>query len=264
MPDTNNEQGVTPDTQTVTPPVMNQVPPPNESAEQKYQRLYSGGPSTPDVATTLAALTAELASMKSQMASRPASQVTPASASAEAPWVTAIREGKFSDAESAMAAAIEAKLAPRLDQVRQDAYQQAASAAQITQSVNQIVQEVRHANPDLAAFEDYLQAPVNQRVQLARDAGRIQNPQDFLREYRAALDGEVTKLRNVSQQFRAAGKDDALTRVSDVNRSTPLTPQQVQNQSQTQTIQQANQQGESQDDYFSRRRAAEQRNHGMS
>lgn len=262
MPDTLDTTTTTTETQ-VTPPVVT-TPPPNESAEQKYQRLYSGG-TTPDVASTLAALTAELQSMKSQMATqRGSTPQTVQSTAAEAPWVTAIREGKFQDAESAMAAAIEAKLAPRLDQVRQDAYQQAASAAQITQSVNQIVQDVRNANPDLAAFEDYLQAPVNQRVQLARDAGRIQNPQDFLREYKAALDGEVTKLRNVSQQFRAAGKDDATTRVRDVQMSTPLTPQQVQNQTQTQTSQQTNPQGESQDDYFSRRRAAEQRNHGMS
>lgn len=262
MADTIDTSTTTTDTQ-VTSPVV-QTPPPNESAEQKYQRLYSGNTAGPDVASTLAALTAELQSMKSQMATQRGVQTQTTQTATEAPWVTAIREGKFQDAESAMAAAIEAKLAPRLDQVRQDAYQQAASAAQITQSVNQIVQDVRNANPDLAAFEDYLQAPVNQRVQLARDAGRIQNPQDFLREYKAALDGEVTKLRNVSQQFRAAGKDEAITRVSDVNRSTPLTPQQVQTQNQTQTSPQANQQGESQDDYFSRRRASEQRNHGMS
>lgn len=241
-----------------------QEPQVNESPEQRYQRLYGQPPpqtSTlpPEVLSTLQAMTAEIASLKQGM-QVPVSAVTPS----KLEWVEKIRSGDFEGAQASLAQSVQASLAPRLEEVRQQAYNDALSASQVTNEVNLYLQQIRSANPDIIQFERYLNGPVTERIQLAQQAGRIKAPTDFLREYKAAVDDEVKNLRNLGLQFRAAGKDDALTRQVDVRSSTPITPQQVQSNQQAQTASQNNPQGESSDDYFTRRRADEARRRGLA
>lgn len=244
-----------------------------ETPDQKYQRLYgvqvvatstaTSGQTQPDITGTLQALQAEIASLKTSLATSTTQQTTtkPVAVSKLA-WVEKIREGDFDGAQASLREALAADLQPQLDAAKAEAYTQAHTAAQVSVEVDRYLQSVRSANPDILPFERYLQGPVTERIQLAQQAGRIKGSQDFIREYKAAVDSEVANLRTLGLQFRAAGKDEALTRQSDVLRSTALNPQAVQSTQQGQTDSQSNQQGESTDDYFARRRASENRVHG--
>ncbi len=251
-------------TQTITP-----VVPANESPEQTYQRLYGTVQSTGTTATsvvatiptelteTLQALQAEIVSLKAQ-----GSPAIPAASKLE--WVEKIRQGDFDGAQASLVSAVQNGMAPRLESVRQQAYQDALAATQVNQEMERHLTKMRQENPDLIQFERYLQAPVAERVQLAQKAGRIRNPQDFVREYRDAVDGEVANLRNLGLQFRAAGKDEALTRNRQVISSSPLVPQQVQSTNQASQDSQNTSEGETTDSYFARRKADESRRRGLN
>lgn len=261
---TNDPQGVTPPTTEI---------PLNETPEQKYQRLYTPQTQTqtvvatlpPEMTSTLEALRSELAEMKSRL-NPPLQPVT----RSEQPrgWVEKIREGKFDEAEASLAeatmTAMQPRIAAQIEAARQSAYNDALSASQVNVEVDRYMTQVRAANPDILPFERYLQGPVLERMTLAQQTGRVKTPTDFLREYKSAVEAEVGNLRNLGQQFRAAGKDEALTRTADVNRSLSLNPQQTQSTQSSQTSQQANPQGEDNNDYFARRRASEDRLHGRA
>ena len=260
-------------TTAVASPNMESIP--GESASQRYERLY--GPQSqasttqtvqPNqdssaIASTLQSLQQEIASLKTTLADRQSTPAQTQAAVSKLEWVKKIQEGDFEGAQNSMKQAIALDLQPQLDEVRQRAYNEAMSATQVNMEVDRYLQQVRSANPDILPFERYLQGPVTERVQLAQAAGRIKNPADLIREYKTAVDGEVANLRNLGLQFRAAGKDEALTRTSDVLRSTALNPQQVQSTQVTQDASQSNQ-GESTDDYFARRRTDEARRRGLA
>lgn len=239
-------------------------PPANETPEQKYQRLYAPKVATTDVNQTLQALQAEIASLKATISNprTPTSETTAAASKLE--WVKKIQEGDFDGAQQSMAQYVQQSIQPQLEAAKKEAYQSALSASQVNVEVDRYLNQVRSSNPDILPFERYLQGPVQERIALAQQAGRVNNPSDFLREYKAAVDSEVTNLRTLGLQFRAAGKDEALTRTSDVLRSTAMTPQQVQSTQSAQTDPAVNPPGESTDDYFARRRAAEDRVHGRA
>lgn len=258
-----------------TPPA-DQAAPPNETPEQKYARLYETpaqapavpGAQPPDpVAAALAAMQNELTQLR-QMQQRPqAPTAQPAPAvpaqATQLTWVKKIQEGDFQGAEAALSEAVQASMKPQLDSVRTQAYQDAMNAAQVNLEVDRYLQTVRTTNPDIVPFERYLEGPVTQRLQLAQQAGKIHNSGDFIREYKAAVDHEVGTLRNLGLTLRGQGKDEALTRSSEVLRSTTLTPQQVQSNQQVPPNSQNTPQGEDANDYFARRRADESRRKGL-
>jgi len=261
-----------PDEQVVTPPVSETPAPPppvvdpplNETADQKYNRLYgkpTDSPTVPvEVASTLAEIQNQLAALRA-----PAPQTPPATPGTFE-WVEKIRSADYAGAQAALATVIQESLRPELERVKQEAtqkaYTDALATSQVVSQVEQYLQTVRSSNPDIIPFERYLQGPVQERLELAKQAGRIPNPAAFLREYRAAVDAEVTNFRNLGLQLRAAGKDEATTRTSDVLHSTPLTPQQVQSNQSPQGATPATT-GESNDDYFARRRMDEARRRGL-
>jgi hypothetical protein len=251
----------------------------DETPEQKYNRLYPSGPTqgvTPqpvvaqvpeELTQTLSDLRQEIAALRAQPQT---SQTVNAAASAakKLAWVEKIREGKFDEAQDSMAEYVIAQITPKIEaaqqKARQDAYHDAMNASQVNVEVDRYLTQVRQQNPDILPFERYLQGPVTEKIQAAQASGRIKNSNDFLREYRAAVDSEVASLRTLGLQFRAAGKDEANTRRSDVLSSTPITPQQVQSNQGTQGDSTQGQAGEDTDQYFARRRQDESRRRGLS
>lgn len=266
MDNTNELSTPVPDPQVVTPQVIN--PPANETADQKYTRLYGTPSATPadsnaQMNESLRALQTEIASLKSQIpqVSAPTPQ-TPVASKLE--WVKKIQEGDFEGAEASLQQSVRASLQPQIEEARQKAYQDAISASQVNLEMDRYLQGIRAANPDILPFEKYLQGPVSERLQLAQNAGRVRSTADFLREYKSAVSDEVANLRNLSLTIRGEGKSEALSRTTDVLRSTALNPQQVQSNQVPQGTSQQNQQGESTDDYFTRRRADEAHRRGLS
>lgn len=232
-----------------------------ETLEARYSRLYTTQnqetrQSQEQLLQAVQALQNEVTTLRST----PQSQQIVAEPSVG--WVERIRQGDFEGAQRVIAEEVQRSIKPQLEQVRQEAYQQAINATTVNLEMDRYLNKVRSDNPELAHFERYLNAPVAQRVELAKSQGRVKNGDDLVREYKAAVDAEVAELRNLGLQFRAAGKTEALTRNREVLSSTPLQPQQVQ--SQTSQSSAATPQAETTDDYFARRKADEQRRHGLT
>lgn len=245
-----------------------------ETEAQKYERLYGTAQATstaqvqhpqqvvatvpPELLQTLQAMQAELAALKPKEKEPTAEE----KAAQQLAWVEKIRAGDFAGAQAVMAAEIRKSLQPELEQVRQGAYNDALQANQLQNEMNIYLSDVRVKNPDLVQFERYLQAPVAERIEAARRSNRVNTPQDFIREYKSAVDAEVTELRKLGLQFRAAGKDEALTRSREVVSSSTLQPQQINQGQITNGTQQA--QVETEQDYFARRKADEMRRRGLA
>lgn len=253
------------DTQTTMPSA--------ETDAQRYERLYGTSATQtqqpivaqlpPEVMQTLSELRNEVVTLKQQTQPRVEQKVEPEINPVG--WVEEIKKGNFEGAQRVITQETLKSIRPVFEQelkdVREKAYQQALEATQVQLDIDKHIQTLRSQNPDLVQFERYLQGPVSERVNLAQRAGKIHNPQDFVREYKAAIDAEVGELRNMGLQLRAAGKQDASVRQREVLSATPLQPNQVQlgtPQSQT-----GGPEAESTDDYFARRRALQYKNHGL-
>lgn len=239
-----------------------------ETPEQKYARLYSQQPGSSqappqavappvpndEVVNTLREMRAELAEMRAQRP-QPAQVAqtppTPLSPENETLWVEKIRQGDFKGAQEVIIKAVEDRLTP---QIIERVTSQATQATNVQLEIDRHVNKVRAENPDMIQFETYLSAPINAKVEAARAAGKIHNPEDFVREYKSALDSEVATFRNLTQQYRAAGKAEATTRVQDV-RVTAFTPAPQQVGDHTSVPTQPSASGESNQDYFARRAA---------
>lgn len=233
-----------------------------ESQEERYARLYGQQAQPvpqpaaipPEVIQTITSLRSEVAALNERIAAKP-QEIGPAA------WVEKIRQGDFEGAENVLAQKVQQALQPRLEEVRNRAYQDALSASQVNLEIDRHVQKARLENPDIVHFEKYLEAPVSQRVAQANALGLIKSPADFVRETKSAIDAEVTQLRNLGLVLRGQGKQEAQTRNQQVLASTPLTPNQVQSTQVTDASQLTP--DESLQSYFERRRADEQRRHGM-
>ena len=231
-----------------------------ETQEQKYKRLYEEAQARPPVQVvvpqelqdTITSLRTEVQELKAK----------PQASTGDKTWVDYIREGDYKGAEAAMEARVAKGLEGKFNEVRQAAYNDALSANDANYQMREYVAAVKAANPDIAKMQKYLEAPVAARIETARQAGKIKSTQDLVTAYKAAVDAEVADLRNLGLQFRAAGKDEALTRSSQVISSTALTPQQVSNERITSS--ETTEQGESTESYFARRRQDGSRRHGLS
>lgn len=257
------------DAQPVTPQAQS---PAQETAEAKYERLYgqtnqeikqirealtSSNPSE-----ELKALRAELAGLRESVKPQAPVNVPPA----RPKWVEKLATSDYDGADAEIKSSVRAELAGdfkrQLDEVRSAAYQDALNATHVNLEIDRHVQKLRLENPELIPFEKYLQAPVAQRVEEAKAAGKVKSPADFIREYTSAIDGEVENLRNLGLVLRGQGRQEANTRNQQVIASTVVPPNPVQSLTSP---------GQSQpaaevpiEDYFAQRRADEARRKGMA
>lgn len=273
---------------------MDELNQPIETAEQKYERMYGTNTAQPvvtdtntaqapppvvqqvvatlppELTQTIQSLRQELSELKSRPTEAELQRRQAEEAAAKVAWTKKIQEGDYAgaqqvivdNAKAALRDELKRELQTEIQAARQGAYQDALTAGEVQREMDKFTSEMRVQNPDLVQFERYLQAPVAERMQLAQQAGRVQTPAQFLSEYKEAVKQEVTNLRNLGLQFRAAGKEEALTRSREVLTSQPLNPQRLNIQDPGKTSQ-TEQQGESTEDYFARRRADEARRRGL-
>lgn len=244
-----------------------------ETTEQKYERLY--GQTNQEIKQIREALTSanpseELKALRAELASLKETVKPPAPVQPTGPtrpkWVEKLATGEYEGADAEIKSSVKellsADIKKQLEEVRSAAYQDALNATHVNLEIDRHVQKLRLENPELIPFEKYLQAPVAQRVEEAKAAGKVKSPADFIREYTAAIDGEVENLRNLGLVLRGQGKQEANTRNQQVLASTVVPPNPVQSLAspgQSQTIAE-----EPIEDYFARRRSDEARRKGMA
>lgn len=240
-----------------------------ETVEQKYSRLYqqpegqvppvAPSPTPPPVVETppdsstllleeIRKMREELNGVKTIVTPPPP---PPIPDPVVTPWFNQLREGNFAGAEQDLINRI--KSAVERD-VTIKAVAETESRMKVQNEVDRYLTDLRTNNPELVPMEHYLAAPVQNRIEQARLAGKVNSPDDFLREYKSAVNEEVKTLREITLKYRAQGATTATTRQTDVRGAVTLEPQQVsspnlEGSSEPQT--------ESSQDYFAKRRGSE-------
>ena len=208
-----------------TPPV-----PEIETAEQKYARLYET-PKPPEVAVaaptpdpvnlelleTVRALKTEIGNLRQVSAPR-------AEAATPTQWFDYLRAGEWDKAEADLIDRVRSKV---LSEAESAASTKAFEAMTVQLEVDRYLNDLRSKNPDIIPMEEYLHAPVQVRIERLKKEGKISSNADFIREYKGVVEDEVSKLRKITGQYRAAGTQEARTRQQEVAQSTPLQPQGV-------------------------------------
>lgn len=238
--------------------------PQQQSRAQVYQQYYGSDGNTPVVDPTpvvedkvtpppavdltpvtsyMQKLEAELEVLKSAVLPKPEAPKP------LTPWFDQLRQGQWEEAEKDLTNRIRQQVS---GETQQRAVEEAVERMRIEMAVDAYKNEVFTKFPEIAPMERYLRAPVEARMQAAVTAKKINNSGDFIREYKSAVDDEINELRKISQQYRAAGSEQARVRTQEVLSATPLVPQQVQQQNPNQD---QTPQPENTNDYFSRRAA---------
>lgn len=170
----------------------------------------------PDRDAVLQSIVAELASLKTQL--RPAAP--PKAVEPTPDWLALLADGKKAEGEKALADTL-------LPQIREAAVQEALGRIQLEREVNSFNDQIRSQNADLLPMEAYIAQAANQRIQAATAAGTIKTPADYVTVYKSAVNAEIDAARKLVQQFRGAGKQEAITRTSAVVASPTLQPNAV-------------------------------------
>lgn len=159
----------------------------------------------------------------------PAAPVAAPDPAAQPDWLTLLSQGKREDAERAMAAMI-AKQNSANEQALQSRVLAQVAAEREMQS---FTATIRSANADIVEMEGYIAPRVQNRLNEAMQAGRVQSPADYATVYKELLADEVKQARNFILRARGAGAQQAAVRQSEVVAAPTLAPQQVNPQRDT-------------------------------
>lgn len=189
-------------------------------------------PAEPPPLTTdqiLASLVSEFSDLKKRFVQPPAAPAVPvpnASPQETADWLTLLSQGKRKEAEEAMGLMI-AKQNSANEQALQGRVLAQVAAERDMQD---FTQTIRSANADIVEMEGYIAPRVQNRLNEAMQAGRVQSPADYAQVYKELLTDEIKQARNFILRTRGAGAAQATTRQSEVVAAPALTPQQVNTQ----------------------------------
>lgn len=106
----------------------------------------------------------------------------------------------------------------------QAAVEKAVQAVKIESEVRSFADQLRRENEDIAPLEPLVVSKVETRMaQLIRD-GELKELSDYASKYKQILADEMARAREVVQQLRAAGKQEAMQVKQEVVASTPVEP----------------------------------------
>jgi hypothetical protein len=128
--------------------------------------------------------------------------------------------------------------------------------------VEQFVNEVRAANPDLLVLESYITAEAARALEVVKAAGKIKTTEDAVREYKRAVLDATDTARKLHQTIRGSGKTEAMVRNKEVLSASTLAPQQL-NQRTEAPAEASQPEPESMSSYFENRKKAEASRRGM-
>lgn len=209
------------------------------------------GDPVPDTNSVLQAIVAELAALKGQLT--PPKPTDPVAPVTQEDWLKLLADGKKSEGEKALAAL----LGP---QIQAAAVQQALQQITIEREIDTFANKVRADNADIIQMEPYVAQAAHGRIQAILRA----NPTaDYVTVYKQAVSAEIENARKLVQQFRGAGKQEAVTRNTQVLGSPTIKPNAV-NMEREAPAPPAEPTGETPQEYMAKRAAMHAKNSGLS
>lgn len=242
-----------------TPPPTEQNP--SEAAAQAPPATEVPAPLVaslpPEFLTLMQSMQTELTELRTQL--KPAAP--PPTETPEASWVALIREGKFEEAEIAMADAIAKRNNPL---TVQQAVTQAREIGRAEAEVDRYVTELRTQNPELLPMESWIASEAQKLMAVAQQSGKIKSTDDAIQSYKTSVSEAVSSARKLYQRIRGDGKQEANTRNREVLSSLPIPPQTVDNTRSQNTSEGQEPPQESVQDYLQKRSDAANKRKGLA
>lgn len=213
----------------------------------------------PEVIQLMQSMQAELAALKTQL--KPTVPVIDTTHELEPSWIPLLREGRIKEAEDAMAEAMAKKVEARLIE------QSSSKTREIMRAenkVDQFVNELRIANPELVPMEKMIAADAQQLMNVAYQAGKVKTTDDAVRIYQESVTEAVSSARKLYHTLRGDGKQEAQVRQREVLSSRPISPQQVDTNRQQTNQQQQEPPAQTDVEYIQRRRAVADYQKGLA
>jgi hypothetical protein len=180
-----------------------------------------------EVLSLMQSMQQELAAVKTQLSQATATS-TAAAPPTEPTWVAMLREGKLSEFEDALAAAVGRKTADSLiQQATERSTTQTIERMRAENEIERFTTDLRSQNPELVPMERLIAAGATDRMAVARAQGLIKTTDDAIRIYKQSVTEEVNSARKLYHTLRGDGKQEAQVRQREVLSSRPIPPQQV-------------------------------------
>lgn len=219
--------------QPVVPPDPASLTPVDPLARQRYEELYgrtaptATAPATPQAApqptpTSSGSASEEVIQLINNLqeqirtleaATRATPQQNPPVASPEKTWVELISEGKIDEGTALLRRQIASEVQP---EVLRQVQQQSADTAYVEAAMNKINAEVATAFPEAKEFESYIESAVEKELLDKRAKGEIQNRDQFVEAYRAAVSKHASNAKETVLRIRGVVKTEAQTVRADV------------------------------------------------
>lgn len=220
----------------------------------------------PEVLALLQSQQGAIEAMRTQLAAmqqpQATTQVADTTHEPEPSWITALREGRITDAENIIADNVAKRIQqPTSDQATANATERIRAEFEIANFVT----EVRAANSDLLPLEDLVATKAATTMNMLRQQGKIKTTEDAVREYKKAVLDSTESVRKIALTLRGQGKTEAAVRSREVLSASTPTPQQTQvrtGEAQSSPDQRSPEQMTS--DYMTSRMAQAQRNKGLA
>lgn len=241
-----------PEPEVVTPPTPEVVPPTPEPV------VASDPPPAPAL-TGNEELFAAIAALKDQVAALTPKAPAP---TPEVPvvndtdWMAAMASGNKDLAEQIL----KSRMAP---EIAQHTVTQVLETIRVQNEINTFITDLRGKNADIIDAEEWITYKAQQGLQKLRDAGSIQNNDDYIKHYKDEVNKAVASVRTTLQRSRAAGKEEGFTRTKEVLSSTPLSPSAI-DPNRGNLAPPAQPAFETAEDYFAKRKARTAANLGLS
>lgn len=211
---------------------------------------------TPDLGGIVQALVQQVTELKQQLGQKPAPTppvvVTPQD---NQDWLQYLAEGKKEQGENLLAQKVRSIVGDGLEQA-------AVEKTLALIDAKSFADETRKNNPDLMPMEQYITAAAQQRIMAAQQAGKIKSPADYVIVYKDAVNTEIAAARQLILSFRGEGRQEGITRQTQVLASPTIQPSQVDT-SRESAPQSTEQPVQTTSDYLAMRQGNKARGQGM-
>jgi len=195
-----------------------------QTVTDKYSQYYADSESTKEspneeLVGTVQALTGEIQSLKQQLT---AQQENKLSAAEKQNFISLLQQGKVDEAEEYLtrkaASQYESRLEQRIQQLQEDLYARSHQERQ----VNEFITKLKADNPDIVPLERLITANAEAKLQQVLASGRVKTQAALMEVYRKVVLEEVNAAKQLVQQLRGAGKQEAMTTKETVLSSSPV------------------------------------------
>lgn len=192
-----------------------------QSAAERYATLYGA-----QFKESVQGLTEEVQQLKQQITevkqNPPPAPTQDLTAREKTTFVELLRNGDFEAAEELLATKAAKRMESKLTEQMEALQSKMSERQKIDKQIESFVSDLRRENPEIVPLEELITVKAQAKIQAAE--GRIKSSEDFIREYKKAVQESVEDAKKLIQSYRGAGKEEAMTTKRTVLSASPISP----------------------------------------